>query len=455
MTETIRIKRGLNINLVGKAEKKLGDISQSETFALKPTDFIGLNRPKLLVKEGDIVRAGTPLFYDKMMENVQYTSPVSGEVVDIVRGEKRKLLEIKILADKEIKYESFPKFTVSDAKKLEKDDICKALCKSGIWPNIIQRPYGIVANPDDTPKNIFISGFDSHPLAPDYDFMFHGDEQYLQAGIDILKKLTPGQVHFTMNAGNEVSPIFTHLKDIILHKISGPHPAGNVGTQIHHIDPINKGDLVWTTTPMGLSQIGKLFLEGRYDAGKIIAITGSGIKTPQYFKTYTGACIDKMIENNLSNDHVRFVSGNVLTGEKIKPDGYLGFYHSQLTVIPEGDQYEMLGWALPTFKKLSIQRSFGLFSFLNPKSTEYDLNTNTRGDKRGFVQTNVLEKVFPMDILPTYLFKAIYAQDYDDMEELGIYELIEEDVALMEFVDVSKHDLQKILREGLDLLQYS
>ena len=206
---------------------------------------------------------------------------------------------------------------------------------------------------------------------------------------------------------------------------------------------------------MGLSQIGKLFLEGRYDAGKIIAITGSGIKTPQYFKTYTGACIDKMIENNLSNDHVRFVSGNVLTGEKIKPNGYLGFYHSQLTVIPEGDQYEMLGWALPTFKKLSIQRSFGLFSFLNPKSTEYDLNTNTRGDKRGFVQTNVLEKVFPMDILPTYLFKAIYAQDYDDMEELGIYELIEEDVALMEFVDVSKHDLQKILREGLDLLQYS
>jgi len=395
------------------------------------------------------------LFFDKMMENVYHTSPVSGEVVEIVRGEKRKLLEVKVLADKEIKYESFPKYTVSDIKKLEKEDILKTLSKSGVWPNMIQRPYGTVANPEDTPRNIFISGFDSHPLAPDYDFIFHGGEQYLQAGIDIVKKLTPGQVHLSMNAGKEVSPIFTILKDMILHKISGPHPAGNVGTQIHHIDPINKGDLVWTTTPLGLSQIGKLFLEGKYDASRIIAITGSGIKNPQYYKTYTGACIDKIIEDNLSNDHVRFISGNVLTGERIKAKGYLGFYHSQITVIPEGDQYEMLGWALPTFKKLSIQRSFGLLSFLNRRDTEYDLNTNMRGDKRGFVQTNVLEKVFPMDILPTYLFKAIYAQDFDDMEELGIYELIEEDVALMEFVDVSKHDLQKILREGLDLLQYS
>jgi len=455
MTETIKIKKGFDINLVGKAEKKIGELPQPELFALKPTDFIGIRRPKLLVKEGDNVKAGTPLFLDKMMDNVQYTSPISGEVVEIKRGEKRKLLEVKILADKEITYESFPKYTISDLKKLEREEICKTLCKSGIWPKILQRPYGTVAKPEDTPKDIFISGFDSHPLAPDCDFILQGEEQYVQAGVDILKKFTTGQVHVTMNADKEISPILSHLKDISLYKINGPHPAGNVGTQIHHISPINKGDLVWTVTPGGLSQIGKLFLDGRYDSSKVIAITGSGIENPQYYKTYTGAGINKAIENNLTSDHVRFVSGNVLTGERINADGFIGYYHNQLTVIPEGDQYEMLGWIMPRFKMLSFQKAIGLFSFLNSRNTEYDLNTNTRGDKRAFVQTNVLERVFPMDILPTYLFKAIYAEDYDDMEELGIYELIEEDVALMEFVDVSKHDLQKELRKGLDLLQYS
>ena len=250
-------------------------------------------------------------------------------------------------------------------------------------------------------------------------------------------------------------PVFSHTKSAELHKISGKHPAGNVGVHIHHIDPISKGDLVWTVNPYGVVQIGKLFLEGRYDASKSIALTGSEIKSPQYYKTYTGACINKIIENNVSSGEVRFISGNVLTGEKIKSDGYLGFYDQQVTVIPEGKHSEFLGWILPTTKKLSFHRSFGLLSFLNGKDKEYVIDTNTKGEKRTFVQTGVFEEVTPMDILPTYLIKGILAEDYDDMENLGIYEMIEEDIALCEFVDVSKHNLQEILRDGLDLIKNS
>jgi Na+-transporting NADH:ubiquinone oxidoreductase subunit A len=325
----------------------------------------------------------------------------------------------------------------------------------GVWPNIIQRPYGIVANPVETPKSIFISTFDTHPLAPDYDFALNGEEKYFQAGVDILKKLTKGKVNIGLNGNAEISQIFAHTKNSYLHNISGKHPAGNVGVHIHHIDPIAKGDLVWTVSPYGTTQIGKLFLEGKYDASKIIALTGSEVKNPQYYKTYTGACINKFIEKNVSDEEVRFIDGNVLTGEKITSEGYLGYYSQQLTVIPEGRHSEFLGWILPTMKKLSFQKSFGLLSFLNKKDKEYVIDTNTKGEHRTFVQTGVFERVTPMDILPTYLIKAIMAEDYDDMESLGIYEMIEEDIALCEFVDVSKHDLQKILREGLDLIKNS
>ncbi|MCK5702836.1 MAG: NADH:ubiquinone reductase (Na(+)-transporting) subunit A, partial [Cyclobacteriaceae bacterium] len=304
-------------------------------------------------------------------------------------------------------------------------------------------------------KSIFISTFDTHPLSPDYDFTFHGEEKYLQAGVDVLNKLTTGNVNLGLNGNVEVSQVFSHTKNAELHKISGKHPAGNVGVQIHHIDPVAKGDLVWTVSTFGVVQIGKLFLEGKYDASKTIALTGSEIKNPQYYKTFTGACISKIIENNVSDNEVRFVSGNVLTGEKIKSDGYIGYYDQQVTVIPEGRHSEFLGWILPTMNKLSFQKTFGLLSFLNSKSKEYVIDTNTNGEHRTFVQSGIFEKVTPMDILPTYLIKAIMAEDYDDMESLGIYEMIEEDIALCEFIDVSKHNLQKILREGLDLIKNS
>ena len=454
MSNLIKIKKGFTINLKGKAEKKIAESPQPETFAIKPTDFYGITRPKLLVDEGDNVKAGTPLFYDKLLEGILFCSPVSGEVVEIKRGAKRKLLEIKILADKEVDHLEFKKHTVSDVVKISKEDAIEIIKRGGVWPNIIQRPFGVIANSEDTPKAIFISSFDTHPLAPDYDFLFSGQETFFQTGIEILKKFTPGKIHLGLNGNDEVSKVFAHTKDVEVHKVSGKHPAGNVGTLIHHVDAVNKGDIVWAINPFGVIQIGKLFLEGKYDAARLIALTGSEVKHPQYYKTYTGACITKMIENNLHEDHVRFISGNVLTGEKIGADGYLGFYDQQVTVIPEGDHFEMFGWALPTFKKLSFHRALGLVSFLTPNK-EYALNTNTNGEERAFVLSGVFEKVTPIDILPTYLIKAILAEDYDDMEELGIYEVIEEDLALCEFVDVSKNEIQKILREGIDLIKNS
>lgn len=452
MSKTIKLKKGFDINLAGAPSNDLVKDVHPETFALKPTDFQGMTRPKLLAREGDNVKAGSPVFHDKVLENVIYTAPVSGEIVEVKRGAKRKILEIKILADKTVEYESFKKYSVSDIKGLSKEDALDQMCKGGVWPNIIQRPYGIVANPEETPKAIFISGFDTHPLAPSVEMLFAGQEQAFQAGIDVLKKLTSGIIHLGINGKEEIPLLYSAVKGVQVNKISGPHPAGNVGVHIHHIDPINKGDLVWTVDPYGVIQIGKLFLEGKYDASKVIAVAGSEVTSPKYYSTYIGANAGKFLEGNLKQDHVRVVSGNVLTGNAIGNEGYLGYYHNAITVIPEGDEEELLGWILPTTDKLSFHKAFGLLSFLTPKK-EFVLNTNTRGEPRAFVMSGEFEKVMPMDVMPTYLIKAIMAEDYDEMESLGIYELIEEDIALCEFIDVSKHELQTILRNGLDLMR--
>lgn len=454
MSDTIKIKKGFDINLAGKAEKKIAESFLPQTYAIKPPDFQGVLRTKLLVEVGDTVKAGSPVLFDRKNEKILFTAPVSGEVIEINRGPKRKLLDIVILADNKMEYEKFPSYSVSELANLSREEALASMLKSGVWPNIIQRPYGIVANPDDTPKSIFISTFDTHPLAPDYDFILKGEERYFQAGIETLKKFTSGQVHVNINAAGEVSPIFSKASGVKITAFSGPHPAGNVGVQIHHLDPVNKGDIVWTVNPYGVAQIGKLFLEGIYDASRVVALAGSEVKNPQYYRTYTGGCIDKMIENNIAGDNPRYISGNVLTGEKINEKGFIGFYDHLVTVIPEGASFEFMGWIKPTAKRLSFHRAIGLISFLFPKQ-EYKLDTNTRGEARAFVQTGIFEKVMPMDILPTYLIKAILAEDFDEMEELGIYEVIEEDMALCEFVDVSKHEIQKILRDGINLIQYS
>lgn len=449
MSQTIKLKKGFDINLAGKAENKIIEVTQPDTFALKPTDFNGLSRPKLVVKEGDNVKAGSPIFFERNVEDILYTSPVSGEIVEIKRGEKRKVLEVKILADKEVEFEKFKNYSSSDIGNLSKEDVLAQLKKSGGWTNVMQRPYGIVANPEDSPKAIFISTFDSSPLAPDYSYVLQGQEQYFQAGIDILKKFTAGVVHLNVDGNAEISQLFTNAKNVQLNKISGPHPAGNVGVQIHHLDPIAKGEIAWTVNPVGVVSIGKLFIDGVYDTSRLIALTGSQMNETGYVKMYAGACMNKL---SVQGDDNRFISGNVLSGEGIGAEGYLGYYHNQVTIIPEGKYEEFLGWILPSTKKLSFHKAFGMLTFLNGKK-EFEVDTNAHGEERNFVISGAFEEVMPMDILPTYLFKAILAEDYDDMEALGIYEVIEEDVALCEFIDISKNPLQEILREGIDLIK--
>ncbi len=452
MSKTIKLKKGFDINLAGKPEKKISEIPLSEIFAVKPTDFSHMSRPKLLVKEGDTVKAGTPILYDKMSEEIRYCAPVSGEVAEIKRGEKRKLLEIKILADKEVVFEKFKSYNTSELSGLSKEDALAQMKAGGVWPNVLQRPFGVVANPEDKPKAIFISAFDTNPLAPDVAYQLGDKERFFQAGLDVLKKFTDGKIHLNIDGQAEVAQVFSQAEGVELNKFTGAHPAGNVGVQIHHLDPINKGDIAWTVTPYGVAQIGQLFAEGKYDASKLVAVTGSEISTPGYVKTYSGAML-----GNLSGDlssNLRFISGNPLTGENCGKNGYLGYYHNQMTVIPEGDYEEFLGWLKPSTTKLSFHKALGLLSFLNKKK-EYTVDTNTHGEERPFVVSGAFEEVLPMDILPTYLFKAIIAEDYDEMEALGIFELVEEDVALCEFIDPSKNDLQEILREGIELIKNS
>ena len=449
MSKIVKLKKGFDLNLVGKAPLEFIQVAAATTFAIKPTDFPGIQRPKVLVNEGDTVKAGTPILLDKAMDQVIYASPVSGEVVEIKRGDKRKLLEIKILADATVSHEK------SGALDLNQDRaaIAEKLAASGVWPNLIQRPFGIVANPADTPKAIFVSGFDTHPLAPEVPFLLQGEERYFQAGIDALAKLTSGKVHLNVDGSKAVPAIFSGVKNAQVNQFSGPHPAGNVGTQIHHLDPINKGDIAWTISPYGVVQFGKFVLEGIYDASKVIALTGSELTQRGYVKTYTGANVSTFVGGSAQADSLRIIAGNVLTGEKVDAQGYLGFYHNQVTVIPEGKYEEFLGWLKPSSSKLSFHKAIGMFSFLN--RGEFKVDTNTHGEERPFVVSGVFEKVMPMDILPTYLFKAIVTEDFDEMEELGLYEVIEEDVALCEFVDPSKNELQELVRHGIELLMYN
>ena len=294
-TKSFILKKGFDLNITGKAKEKIIDIGHPETYAIKPTDFKGLTRPKLYVKEGDNVKAGTPLFYDKVQEKVKFVSPVSGEIVKIKRGSKRKLLEIVVLADNVIEYENFRSFSFSEIIASSRDEIVDTLCSNGSWVNIIQRPFGTVADVNAIPKAIHISTFDTNPLAPNYDFTLKGHEKHIKFGIEAIKKLTSGRIHINTNSQAEVSSLYTGLEGVVINKFLGPHPAGNVGVQIHHIDPINKGDVVWTLTPYAIAQIGACLINGKYDGSKIYAISGSSFSQTGYFKSYVGACINKII----------------------------------------------------------------------------------------------------------------------------------------------------------------
>jgi Na+-transporting NADH:ubiquinone oxidoreductase subunit A len=446
MSKYVKIKKGLNIKLKGQAEKVYGSAARADVFAIKPTDFMGVV-PKLLVNQGSQVQAGTPLFFDKANESLKFASPVSGEVIEIVRGAKRKILEIKILPDKDIVYKDFAKVEPST---LTRDQIKERLLESGTWPFIRQRPFNVIANPKDTPKSIFISAFDSNPLAPDNDFVLHNSAREFQAGLDALIKLTDGKVHLNVNDDNSPAKVFTEAKGVQINRISGPHPAGNVGVQIHHIDPINKGEIVWVINPQEVVIIGKLFVDGKFDATKVVALTGSQVKTPKYFKMLIGSSVSNLLNGNLAEEKNRVISGNVFTGKQIMSNGFLSFYDSQITVIPEGDEPDFIGWLIPGSEIFSVSRTFT--SWLKP-SKQYVLNTNMRGEERPFVVTGIYENVFPFDIYPMQLLKSILVEDIDLMEKLGIYEVAEEDFALVEFICPSKIDSQKIIRKGLDIIR--
>jgi Na+-transporting NADH:ubiquinone oxidoreductase subunit A len=446
MSKTITIKQGLNINLLGEAEKIINEI-EAGFYAIKPIDFHGVF-PKLLVNEGDKVKAGTQLFYDKYRENIKFSSPVSGTVKEIRRGAKRVLLEVTIEADS---VQTFVDFGKADPNALSREAIVEKMIKSGVWPVIRQRPYTVIANPDDDPKAIFISGFDTAPLAPDYDLIVHGQGEAFQAGIDALKKLTSGTIHLNLPAGDANSKVFTNSENVQINYFKGPHPAGNTGPQINKIDPINKGEVIWQLRPQEVLTIGRLFLEGVFNAERVIALTGSEVKKPRYFKTKIGASIAEMTSDNIVDGKVRYISGNVLTGRKIDRIGFIGFYDAQVTVIPEGDYYEMFGWALPGFGKFSYSRSFPTLP--GNKNKKYRLDTNYHGGERAFVMTGEMEKVFPFDIYPMQLIKSIMIEDIDAMEKLGIFEIDEEDFALVEYIDTSKTEIQTIVRQGIDLMR--
>ena len=446
MSNDIRIKKGLDIKLKGEAEKKVENAIISNYYTVRPEDFHG-TIPKLIAKEGTIVKAGETLFYDKSNDDIKIASPVSGKVIEVKRGPKRRIDAIKIEADKQQDYKDFGKVNLDSTTP---EGLKAHLLVSGCWPFIKQRPYDVIANPDKSPKAIFISGYASAPLAADLDFTLQGKEAELQAAVSALGKLTEGKVHVSI--GKESNSPFSGLSGIALHKVSGPHPSGNVGTLINKIDPVNKGETVWTVNAHDLVIIGELLLTGKFNAERIVAMTGSSVEKPRYFKTKIGSEVATMIyDKGISQKaHVRIISGNVLTGKQIKPDGYLGYYSNTLTVIPEGDDYEFFGWNKPVFDKISTSRAM-TFSWLNPKK-KYDLDTNTNGEHRAFVVTGNYEEVFPLDIYPLQILKACMYQDLDEMEALGMYEVAPEDFALTEFVCVSKQPHQKIIREGLDLM---
>lgn len=445
MNKTIKIKKGLDIPMMGEAEKIIKDLP-SDHYAVKPTDFIGVF-PKVLVKEGDEVKAGTPLFFNKYNEKILFTSQVSGKVIEIRRGDKRVLEEIRIEADGKNAYIDFG---AASPWQLTPEEIIQKMINSGVWPVVRQRPYSVIANPDTRPKAIHIPAFDTAPLAPDYDFIVHGKGDIFQAGLDALSKLTEGKVHLNIHEKLTTSKVFLNSKNVQINTFAGPHPAGNVSVHISRIDPINKGDIVWYLYPQDVLTIGRLFTKGFYDASVVIPLTGSEVEKPVYYKTIKGVSIKSLVQGNLKDGPVRIISGNVLTGHKVLADGYLGFYHNQVTVIPEGNYYEFMGWAAPGFGKYSFSRAF--FSWLSG-SKRYRFDTNLHGGHRAFVMTGKYEQVFPLDILPMQLLKACMIKDIDLMEGLGIYEVDEEDFALCEFIDTSKTEMQAIIREGLNLMR--
>ena len=441
MSKNIKLRKGLDIQLVGAAEAVVEQAPMAKSYAVSPLDYENVT-PKLLVKVGDKVEAGSALFFDKNNPRILFTSPVSGVVSAINRGEKRKLLNVAIEPDQQQVYKELP---VVNPQKAERSEIVEMLLQSGLWTRIVERPYGVIANPELKPKAIFVSAFDSAPLAPDYNFVLKEERAAIEMGFAVLARLTDGKVHLSARKGDE--GYMKEIKGVEYRTFEGKHPAGNVGIQIHHIDRIAKGDIVWTVAIQDVALIGRLVMGGKLDMTKIIAVAGSEAQKPCYKRIIAGAAVESIVGKVAGN--VRIISGNVLTGVKTEADGYLAAGADMLTLIPEGDKYELLGWAMPRMHRFSVSRAY--FSWLCPQK-KYNLDTNLNGGERPFVVTGLYEEYLPMDVYVAYLLKAILVKDLDKMENLGIYEVLPEDLALCEFVDPSKIEMQQIVRDGINLM---
>ena len=445
MHRVVKISKGLDINLKGAPVAETTTIDAAKLYALMPADFTRVT-PKVVVKPEDSVKAGDPLFIDKTIPELQFVSPVSGKVVAVNRGERRRVLSVVVESDG--KFESV-EYKAKDVLSLSPDEIKADLLKAGLFAFMRQRPYDVIADPKDAPRAIYVSAFDSKPLAVNFEVALKGNEEDFQTGLDALSRIAP--VHLGICACQKSTALLV-AKNVTTTIFKGPHPAGNVGVQINKTAPINKGEIVWTIGAEEVIFIGRLFNKGVVDFTRTVALAGSEVQNPSYSKVVLGAQISNLVKGRLSNDNeLRIIDGNVLTGKKTTADGFLGAFSTEITVIPEvmgGD--ELLGWAMPRFSMYSTSRSY--FSWFRPKR-EYTIDARIKGGERHMIMSNEYDKVFPMDIYPEYLIKAIITGNIDKMEQLGIYEVAPEDFALCEFVDSSKLELQRIVREGLDKLR--
>ncbi len=443
------LSKGFNVNLAGKAAKTI-DAGSAKTFAVQPQNFNGMSPiPKVLVEVGDEVAVGDTLFFDKKRDDVKYVAPVSGEVIAVNRGEKRSIASVVILADKEMKHKQFEAPKLDDASR---EEIMAFLKASGGITLLNQRPYDIVPEDGVVPENIFISTFDTAPLASDYSFIAEDHAVAFQEGVNVLAKLTDGKVCVGLDGrkGHTVAEAFSGVQNAEVHYFNGKHPAGNVGIQIHHTAPISTTSKVWTIGVQEILSLGRLFLTGKYDAERVVNIGGPQVSEPKYVRTYLGASVGELLGDNMEGDNNRLISGNALSGTQVESDDFLNFRDDQITVLEEGDEYELFGWLLPVTPRPSISGTFPNALF---KNHEFEATTNTHGERRAFVMSGQYESVLPMDIYPQHLMKAILTGDIEKMEGLGINELTEEDVAICEFVCTSKQPLQEILRDGLDMMR--
>lgn len=443
------LDKGYDIKLRGASEKEVMVVPVKH-FAIQPPNFRGIAPiPKLMVEIGQKVKVGDPVFFNKMTPDIHYVSPVSGEVIAINRGEKRAITEIVVRADDQ---QSHRKYTAPELGKAGREELVNFLLGSGVWPLINRRPFDKVPDPSEVPDNVFISTFSTAPMAVDRAFLLEGKEVEFHKGLEVLSHLTSGKVYLGLSAKGAEAPasVFSDAPHSEKVYFSGPHPAGNVGVHIHHISPIGAKGVVWTMTVQDVATLGGLFTKGEFDSSRLVALSGTPFVKPGYVRTYLGAKIEELVSENVRKEHVRFVSGDVLSGNAKESGGFVDWNSEQITALKEGDYHEMFGWLLPIKPRPSISRTFPNFLFGDMK---FEADTNTHGERRAFVVTGQYESVLPMDIYVQHLMKAITYNDIEEMEGLGIRELTEEDVAICEFVCTSKQPLQQLLREGLTVLE--